>query len=384
MNLWKDFWLKPANSQASYNLPHPNPLLRGEGVIWNMKYIKIILLLLLIWVFSWCQNEYITHYKKSVDYWNQKTTTLSQLSNFKLEDIQEFQDIKLYYTPQSWSFNLINIITDKINSAEKRVYLSSYIFTEKRIFEALKKAQKRGIDVRVIMEKNVYKAPFLNNTRYNDLESWWVNVVWSNPDNYSLNHTKLLIIDDRAVISTGNYSYSSFAYNRDFFIEIWDSDFVEMLTEIYLADFSWEKYTDYDHRLIMSPLLTRHKFSTLVENAEESIKIYSQTFSDDTLEQELSNAVQRWISVEIIFPELKDIASNKESQDIFKTAWVTVNTMKKPKLHAKAMLIDDSYLYIWSINFSYYSIEKNREIWVLITNPEIIEKFLWIWDKDKK
>jgi phosphatidylserine/phosphatidylglycerophosphate/cardiolipin synthase-like enzyme len=50
--------------------------------------------------------------------------------------------------------------------------------------------------------------------------------------------------------------------------------------------------------------------------------------------------------------------------------------MKKPKLHAKALLIDDKYLYLGSINFSYYSIEENREIGLIITNPEIIEKFL--------
>jgi len=344
---------------------------------------KIFLIFCLVF-FSWCEeNAYVENYQKTVQYSEQKVEVLEELDNFSFENIEEFKDIELFYTPQSENFNLLNIFVEKINSATEKVYLSSYIFTEKRIFEAIKNAQKRGIDVRVMMEKNVYKAPFLNNNRYNDLEKAWVNVVWSNPDNYSLNHTKLLIIDDEAIVSTGNYSYSSFAYNREFFINIWDPDFVSLLTETYLADFAGEKNTAYDNRLVLSPLLTRDKFSYMVANAQESIKIYSQTFSDNTLEEELSDAVDRWISVEVIFPELDDIASNQESYDIFTKAWVQVHTMKKPKLHAKAMLVDDRYLYLGSIDFSYYSIEENREIWVIITNPDIIEKFLWVWERDK-
>jgi phosphatidylserine/phosphatidylglycerophosphate/cardiolipin synthase-like enzyme len=47
----------------------------------------------------------------------------------------------------------------------------------------------------------------------------------------------MLIIDDEALISTGNYSYSSFAYNREFFMQIRDPDFVEKLTQVFDADF---------------------------------------------------------------------------------------------------------------------------------------------------
>ena len=345
--------------------------------------MKKTLLTLCLLFFSACENEYVENYEQTQSFVEQKAEVLNELDDFSLENIWEFDDIELFYTPQSKSFNLIDKIVSQIENADEKVYLSTYIFTEKRIFAALKNAQKKWIDVRVLMEKNVYKAPFLNNNRYEDLESAWVNVAWADPDDYSLNHTKMLIIDDSVIISTGNYSYSSFAYNREFFMQIWDPDFVSLLTDVYLADFAGDIYTDYDERLIMSPLLTRSKFSTLVSSAQESIQIYSQTFSDDTLEQELSEAVQNWIDVEIIFPELDQISSNQESYDIFTKAWVTVHTMKKPKLHAKAMLIDKKYLYLWSINFSYYSIEENREIWVIITNPEIIDKFLWVYKSDK-
>jgi phosphatidylserine/phosphatidylglycerophosphate/cardiolipin synthase-like enzyme len=46
------------------------------------------------------------------------------------------------------------------------------------------------------------------------------------------------------------------------------------------------------------------------------------------------------------------------------------------------MLVDDEILYIWSINFSYYSIEKNWEIWLILKDKEIIKEFLKIFKKD--
>jgi phosphatidylserine/phosphatidylglycerophosphate/cardiolipin synthase-like enzyme len=53
-------------------------------------------------------------------------------------------------------------------------------------------------------------------------------------------------------------------------------------------------------------------------------------------------------------------------------------------MHAKAILIDSEYLFIWSINFSDNSIDKNREIWILIKNNEIINDFLYIYKQDIK
>jgi phosphatidylserine/phosphatidylglycerophosphate/cardiolipin synthase-like enzyme len=53
-------------------------------------------------------------------------------------------------------------------------------------------------------------------------------------------------------------------------------------------------------------------------------------------------------------------------------------------MHAKAILIDEKFLFIWSINFSTYSIDQNREIWILIINNEIINNFLNIFNQDIK
>jgi phosphatidylserine/phosphatidylglycerophosphate/cardiolipin synthase-like enzyme len=65
-------------------------------------------------------------------------------------------------------------------------------------------------------------------------------------------------------------------------------------------------------------------------------------------------------------------------------AWIEIIVLPKYKMHAKAILIDDKYLFIWSINFSDYSIDKNREVWILLKNTDIIDKFLDIFKQDIK
>jgi phosphatidylserine/phosphatidylglycerophosphate/cardiolipin synthase-like enzyme len=51
-------------------------------------------------------------------------------------------------------------------------------------------------------------------------------------------------------------------------------------------------------------------------------------------------------------------------------------------MHAKAILVDKKYLFIWSENFSYFSLEKNRELWIILKDKKVILKFINIFNKD--
>jgi len=58
------------------------------------------------------------------------------------------------------------------------------------------------VDVKILLENNPYQAPYLNDSHYNDFKDAGIDVRWSDPLNYSLNHAKLLIIDERTYVST--------------------------------------------------------------------------------------------------------------------------------------------------------------------------------------
>jgi len=340
----------------------------------NKKFMKKLLIFLLFFIFS-CQNEYIEfHQNKELEKQIQ-----SEISDFSFEKIEYLSWITLRETPD---LKLLGEITQKIDNAKSRVYVEVYIFTEKRIKKALIKAKKRWLDVKVILEKNVYLAPSLNTQTFTDFKKAWIEVVYSNQENYWLNHTKMMIIDDEIIISTGNYSYSTFKYNRDFFIFLDNKTLLLTFLEIFKNDFFWNKKNINHANLVLSPFSSRIKLEYLIKNANKSIKIYSHNFSDENILNFLLEKQKEWINIKMIFPDFKKVSSNENEVELLKKNNINLKLVDKPEIHAKAVLIDWEYLYIWSINFSSYSMDKNREIWILIKNENIIKQFLDIFNAD--
>jgi phosphatidylserine/phosphatidylglycerophosphate/cardiolipin synthase-like enzyme len=103
--------------------------------------ISTIFSIIFILIFSYYNlEEYRDFYLEKELIQKQEIELKNNLKKFSLDNLEKLEESKLYYTPNK---NLINIITQKINKAEKRIYLETYIFTEKRIRESLKKAKNR-------------------------------------------------------------------------------------------------------------------------------------------------------------------------------------------------------------------------------------------------
>lgn len=341
---------------------------------------KLISLFLLFLLFS-CSNNYIDFHENKNNYTSSQVETKQKLSNFSLDSLREFESIEMSATPDK---KLLKEIVKKIDEAKSRIFVEVYIFTEKDLQKALIRAKKRWVDVKVVMEKNVYKAWNLNKKTSENFAKNNIDVVWASGTNFTLTHTKMMIIDDERIISTWNYSYSTFSKNREFFLFVKDEKLLKNLVNIFEADFEWKKEIIYDDNLILSPYYTREKFDVMLNSAQKSIKMYIQNFGDKKTLDLLIKKKKEGIDIEIIMPDLKKIASNKDEIEDLENAGIKYILVKKPYIHAKSILVDDKYLYLWSINFSAYSIDKNREIWLILKEQKIISKFSEIFEIDFK
>lgn len=336
--------------------------------------MKKLLIFFLFFLFS-CQNEYVEfHQNKEI-----QKRLQSETSDFSFEKIEYLSGLTLKNTPD---LKFLDELNQKIEDAKSRVYVEVYIFTEKRIKKALIDAKKRWLEVKVILEKNIYLAWNLNKDTFKDLEKAWIEVVYSNPENYSLNHSKMMIIDDVVMLSTGNFSYSSFRYNREFFVFIENSMLFPYFLDIFENDFNWNKKNIYHPNLVLSPFSTREKLEYLVKNAKKSIKIYAHNISDNSILNQIIQKNKEKIDVKMILPDLKKVSSNENEIKLLQENNIDLKMIDKPEIHAKSILIDEKYLYIGSINFSSYSMDKNREIWILIKNEDVIKQFLDIFTSD--
>ena len=343
------------------------------------KIIPSLFVLLFIWVFWYFYgDEYASFQQESQEVRQKKVEIENEIQDFSVTDIRELDSVEFYHTP---NLSLLDTIVSKINLADKRVYIEVYIFTEKRIKSAIKNAHERWVDVRIILEKNPYLAPRLNDSLYSEIEKTWIDIVWSDSRDYALNHSKLMIIDDEVIISTWNISYSTFAYNKDFFIVTDDRIIRENMLYVFENDFLGRKISPYEPNIVLSPVYARDKFTALFEAAQSSIQMYFQYFQDVDLESVFLDKIDDWVEVSALVSE--NFANNNiDKARSLQESWISIKYIKKPKMHAKAILIDEKYLFIGSVNFSSYSLDANREVGILIENPDIISQFLSLFKQD--
>ena len=100
-------------------------------------------------------------------------------------------------------------IVKEIESAEKSVCAQVYIFTSKPISDALVQAKKRGVDVKVILDKSQEKAAY---GRWPIMQKGGVKVFFDR--DHEVANSKIILIDDRTII-TGSYNFTKAAEEKN-------------------------------------------------------------------------------------------------------------------------------------------------------------------------
>jgi len=345
------------------------------------KYIYnlIVLLLFFIGFGYFFGDEYWEYHESQSEYSEFLLESEDDISSFSLSEVSDFRgDSQLHVFPD---LDILDTLVKKIDAAEEKIFVEVYIFTERDMRDALIRAHKRWIEVKIILENNPYKAPYLNDNHYDDFIESGVDVVWSDPLDYSLNHAKMMIIDESAFISTGNFSYSLFTKNRDFMIELSDPDIFWELERLFLLDYNHEIWWVSHKNIVLSPYTSRWKLESLVKNAETSIDFYFPYIADENMKKLFQERAKQGIKMRGIIDE-NFWEDDKDIIESFRASGIEITLPESQKIHAKAILVDESILYIGSINFSTYSFDENREIGLIIRDKNIIDSFLSVFLED--
>lgn len=237
--------------------------------------------------------------------------------------------------------------------------------------------------MQVVLEKNVFGATGINSKTFKELQNAGILVTYDNSKLYNFVHTKLILIDDISIITTGNLSYSSFTTNREFFVISQNLADMQSLKHIFNADFIGKEISESTTNLVISPINSRKKIETLLESARENIFLYAENFGDENILSILSQKVSNGIPVVICMADPSKVSSNTKAIKLLQNKGIDVRTSKKPVIHAKVALIDGMYNYIGSENFTTNSLDENREIGLLTrSSPEFKEMFQKVFESD--
>lgn len=317
---------------------------------------KLLVGFILFLCVVWC-SEYTEHfelqrdYKSAIEIDSGDFTSSGNIITFPRKNGEDF-------------------LISAIDSAQKRIWIEIYTFTKmQNIYDALLRAKSRGVDVRILLEWNVYSQPYINTKTFKFLKKNGIAVKYTDNNNYNFTHAKFWIIDDVYFISTGNWTKSFFSKNREYVYSDSDSTTRNFLERIFLLDSDWEWFyqkSQIPPHIVISPLNSRQKIEDFITHTNDEIFLYVQTISDESIINKIS---QIKASGKKVFVCTADNEASRKASESLKDIWYFA---KKPYLHAKILLKDNAKIFLWSQNFTTNSLENNREVWILLQDRKDI------------
>ncbi|HVA90053.1 MAG TPA: phospholipase D-like domain-containing protein [Chloroflexota bacterium] len=288
--------------------------------------------------------------------------------------------VRLYSEPHKGT----RWLTRPIRAAEHTLDLTMYLLTNKTIIHDLEYANAKGVRVRVILEHYPFgdsaSGPGTNQSAYDQLDAAGISVHWASR-RYTLTHEKSMVIDGAtAYILTLNFTASAFTKNREFGIVDQNSTDVATTEAIFNADWVGKPYVNHDPNLLLSPVDSRMKLLALIGRARHTLDAYAEEVQDPGLETALVAAAKRGVTVRLI--SNAGDRSNTRGIARVQAGRVAVHLVTAPYIHAKLVLVDGKWAFVGSENISAASLDRNRELGVLVRDAGALSSLAATFESD--
>ncbi|MBA4749476.1 MAG: hypothetical protein H2057_02530 [Alphaproteobacteria bacterium] len=314
--------------------------------------------------------------------------------------------VTLWALPRDWPQSGVIVLPDAgrmpllkaIQDAKENLQVAAYKLTDDTVVGALREAAQRGVCVEILLTKNMYRHDRQvdqSQTRKAQFERVGIK-VYEAPEDFDQLHYKMLVVDKKyALVGTGNWDTESFDGHttekpaRDFMVTLTEESAIKELLYVFYKDARREPTSLTGTRFIWSPDAGREPFVALVASAKKSLWIYQQDIQDRMLVGAMAEAVRRGIEVRLLmmpFPFSKSRDDNIPHQRHLKAMGAQVRLMTHLYGHAKVMILDageeSEKIYVGSANFYPQSLEKNRELGVVLADSDAVECIKTVFLRD--
>jgi cardiolipin synthase A/B len=278
-------------------------------------------------------------------------------------------------------------VYDLVNGAKTSIDMTMYELEDAVAEKDLVAAEKRGVNVRVILD---HREESDNSAAYDYLKDHGVKVVWS-WSAYYYTHEKSLVIDgSTAVIMTANLTSQYYSTSRDFGVIDTNAKDVAAIVKVFNADYAHKAVTPGDGAdLVWSPTNSQKQLLALIDGATSSLRIYSEEMDDTAIENALVSAAKRGVDVQLC-GENED-GEYDSAYTTLADAGVHISYDSNPDgfyIHGKVIEADygksDAKVFIGSQNFSNTSLNENRELGLIISDQTILSSIAKTFASDFK
>jgi phosphatidylserine/phosphatidylglycerophosphate/cardiolipin synthase-like enzyme len=272
-------------------------------------------------------------------------------------------------------------VLHELDRARCTIDVTTYLISDDAVIDALIRAEDRGVRVRLIHEA----TPFGGGVGMVEIAEGLAGAgveVRTGPSRFTFVHAKYLVIDDRvAIVTNQNLTYSAFQSNREFGVVTTNRRDVATLAALFDADWADTAPPVAGGRLIVSPQNSRQRLLELINGAERSIDLYAEVIRDDDIIDALSTAAQRGVRVRVIV-NAPESELDTTVGDVLASNGVELRVAGRLYIHAKAMAIDHRAVVIGSQNPTATSLDRNREVSLVIADPAAVARVEAVFERD--
>ena len=251
------------------------------------------------------------------------------------------------------------VVVTAIRQARERLALSLYRCNDRAIFDALKQARARGVQVDVLVTSRSGGGKKRLRKLWQALEETGVS-LHAHADPVVKYHAKYLVADDGpALVASLNFTRKCFAKTIDAIVITHDPDVVSGLHDLLAADRGATGMPDQlTPRLIVGPERARRQFTEIIEQAQSSIRLIDKKVSDPALTELLRARRDAGLRV--------DVYDAKRLCDL--------------RSHGKVMLVDDTLAVIGGLSLNPMSLDFRREVAIAVTEPSAVARVVSLFE----
>jgi cardiolipin synthase A/B len=243
------------------------------------------------------------------------------------------------------------IVVATIRQARERLALSLYRCNDQAIFDELKRARERGVQVDVLVTSRSSGGRKRLRKLWQALEATGVS-LHPHADPVVKYHAKYLVADEGpALIASLNFTRKCFAKTIDAIVVTHDAEVVSGLHSLLAADCRQAPMPgQLSSRLIVGPESARRQFTSIIAQASSSVRLIDRKASDPALMTLLQTRSSEGVRVELY--DGKRLCGLRS--------------------HGKIMLVDDRLAVIGGLSLNPMSLDFRREVAVIVTEPAAV------------
>ena len=290
---------------------------------------------------------------------------------------------RFFVFPDDGVAPLLDFVDGAAQSLDLYIFTLSHPAIEAKLVQA---ARDRHVAVRAMIEPSPTGRAEEAKAVFERLQRAGLQVQLAGKP-FSKTHAKALVADaSRAWVGSANF-VATWDGTRDYAIVVDEPATVAQLRRTFEDDWSgaslrggrsgrdspFRATVDTASNLIVSPANGRSSFVSLLGDATRSIYLEHEQVDDPAMLNLLVERSQTGVAIRLV---LDDSAPNQQAAKTLRqrAPAIQVQFRKRPKIHAKLTVVDETRMIVGSHNLTKDSLDERREISIVVVDPAAVAR----------